>query len=103
VTPSLRTMRSEPSDQGKRRPISVLWRDCGTSKVRRGGLSQPEPGGCPALSIGAGHEWGLLAGRTGYAVTFELYIRCAACFDTPSIVPISDQLRWARRADRTGD
>ena len=30
-----------------------------------------------------------------YAVTFDPYFRCAACFDTPSIVPISDQLRSA--------
>lgn len=28
-----------------------------------------------------------------YALTFEPYFRCAACFETPSIVPISDQLR----------
>jgi hypothetical protein len=28
-----------------------------------------------------------------YALTFDPYFRCAACFETPSIVPISDQLR----------
>jgi hypothetical protein len=28
-----------------------------------------------------------------YAPTFDPYFRCAACFETPSIVPISDQLR----------
>ena len=98
VTPSLRKMRSTPSDQGIRLPLEGLWRGCGTNKVRRGetcDLSQPESGWCPAPSIGAGHEWGLLAGRTGYAVTFELYFRGAACFDTPSIVPISEARRTA--------
>jgi hypothetical protein len=35
-----------------------------------------------------------LPGRSGYAVTFDLYFRCAAYFETPSMVPISDQLRW---------
>jgi hypothetical protein len=34
VAPSLRKMRSKPSDQGKRRPFAVLWRGCGTGVVR---------------------------------------------------------------------
>ena len=28
-----------------------------------------------------------------YALIFDPYFRCAACLETPSIVPISDQLR----------
>ena len=33
-----------------------------------------------------------------YADTFAAYLRCAACLDTPSITPISDHDRLARRA-----
>ena len=32
------------------------------------------------------------------AGVFVPYLRCAACFETPSIAPISDQDRWAARA-----
>ena len=35
VAPSLRNMRSKPSDQGKRRAFTVLWSGCGTSNVRQ--------------------------------------------------------------------
>lgn len=39
---------------------------------------------------------GALRPRSGsYAVTFDPFFRRAACFDTPSIVPISVQLGWA--------
>jgi hypothetical protein len=34
-TPSLRKMQSNHSDQGKRRPFTVLWRGCGTGHVRQ--------------------------------------------------------------------
>ena len=44
VTSSLRKMQSKPSDQGFRRTESeVLWRDCGTSEVRRGETSRDNP------------------------------------------------------------
>jgi len=33
---SLRKMRSNRSDQGKRYALAGLWRDCGASGVRRG-------------------------------------------------------------------
>jgi len=36
VTPSLRRMWSEPSDQGKRRSTICLWGGCGASDVRHG-------------------------------------------------------------------
>jgi len=36
VTPSLRKMRSKPSDQGKRRVIAALWGGCGVSEVSPG-------------------------------------------------------------------
>jgi len=36
VTPSLRKMRSNRADQGKRYALAGLWRDCGASGVRRG-------------------------------------------------------------------
>jgi len=32
---SLRKMRSKGCDQGKRHPLTVLWRGCGTSVVRQ--------------------------------------------------------------------
>ena len=38
---------------------------------------------------------------TGYTEILGPYLRCAACLETPNIVPISDQLRWAWRAERT--
>ena len=34
VTPSLRKMWSNTSDQGKRLPLTGLWSGCGTSDVR---------------------------------------------------------------------
>ena len=36
-----------------------------------------------------------------YGDVLDAYFRWAACFDTPSMAPISDQLRWACRAERT--
>ena len=36
VTPSLRKMRSKPSDQRKRHLLAGLWVGCGASDVRRG-------------------------------------------------------------------
>jgi hypothetical protein len=36
VTPSLRKMRSDPSDQGKRPLLVGLWGGCGPSDVRHG-------------------------------------------------------------------
>ena len=34
VTPSLRKMRSKPSDQGEQGPLKALWSGCGASDVR---------------------------------------------------------------------
>jgi len=36
VTPSLRKMRSNGCDKGKRTTFSVLWSGCGASYVKRG-------------------------------------------------------------------
>ena len=42
VAPSLRKMRSNTCDQGKRQPLAGLWGGCGTSGVRHRETSSDE-------------------------------------------------------------